>query len=212
MENLSEEIVRITDDLWWHTNNMAEYDYQLKVNTNFMSKILPHLKNNNVVIQAGGSCGWLVKQMYPHFKHIYTFEPNNLSFLCLCLNLPQSNVYKFNSCVGNERKLISMSNHYSNLSSSGYITGNGKIPTLLIDDLNVSECDFIQLDLEGFEYFGLLGAKNTIEKFKPVLCIECCWHDRYGISKDNINNLIINKWGYKLVETLNDDCIYKHDN
>jgi FkbM family methyltransferase len=212
MQNIPEQLLFINNDLWWHNDNINEYEYQLKTNNDFMKKITPHLKGNDIAIQAGGSCGWLVRQIQPHFKHIYTFEPNYLSFLCLCLNLPFSNVSKFNACIGNERKLVKMSHHYDKLSSSGYVNGEGYIPTLLIDDLNVDKCDFMQLDLEGFEYNALLGARKTIEKFKPVLCIEHCWQFRYGASSEVMENLIIKEWGYKMVETIGPDRIYRHDN
>jgi len=210
MQNIPDQLLFINNDLWWHKYNIGEYEYQLKVNSDFMKKVLPHLKGNDVTIQAGGSCGWLVRQIQSHFKHTYTFEPDYLSFLCLCLNLPYLNVSKFNACVGNERKLVSMSNHYDNLSSSGYINGKGKIPTLLIDDLNVDACDFIQLDLEGFEYNGLMGAKKTIEKFHPLICVECCWQHRFNSSPEQIENLLIKELGYTMVENLNADRMYKY--
>ena len=102
-----------------------------------------------------------------------------------------------------------MSDHYDNLSSSGYIKGDGKIPTLMIDDLNIDKCDFIQLDLEGYEYHGLLGAKNTIEKFKPLICVECRWQFRYGNTVEDMDKHLTDVWGYKLVDSFNDDRLYK---
>jgi FkbM family methyltransferase len=48
------------------------------------------------------------------------------------------------------------------------------IPTkvMAIDQLDLKRLDFIKIDIEGMEMEALLGAKVSIEKFKPILMIE----------------------------------------
>jgi hypothetical protein len=46
------------------------------------------------------------------------------------------------------------------------------IPMITLDCLNIPACDLIQLDVERYEYNVLVGAKNTIEKYKPVISAE----------------------------------------
>ena len=46
------------------------------------------------------------------------------------------------------------------------------IPQMRIDDLNLSSCDLIHLDVEGSEDRVLKGAINTLQKFKPVIILE----------------------------------------
>jgi FkbM family methyltransferase len=46
------------------------------------------------------------------------------------------------------------------------------IPMITLDCLNIPACDLIQLDVERYEYNVLVGAKNTIEKYKPVISVE----------------------------------------
>jgi len=46
------------------------------------------------------------------------------------------------------------------------------IPMITLDCLNIPGCDLIQLDVERYEYNVLVGAKNTIEKYKPVISVE----------------------------------------
>jgi hypothetical protein len=97
----------------------------------------------------------------------------------------------------------------------------------LVDDLNLNACDFIQLDLEGYEFSALQGARKTIEKYKPLLCIEVGepdlktsdtgWGRRYGISIEKLEDLIISDFGYEFVGHHKDlggvaswDKIYKY--
>lgn len=51
-----------------------------------------------------------------------------------------------------------------------------KIWTVTIDSLvkdgNINRCDFIKLDIEGFELKALKGAVETLSRFKPTLMIE----------------------------------------
>jgi len=60
------------------------------------------------------------------------------------------------------------------------------IPCLTIDSLPLTSCDFIQLDVEGYEPKILAGAKNTIEKFRPVIAAE---NGKRGVVLDFLKDL-----------------------
>lgn len=47
-----------------------------------------------------------------------------------------------------------------------------KINLVAIDQYVLKRLDFIKIDIEGMEMEALLGAKVSIEKFKPILMIE----------------------------------------
>jgi hypothetical protein len=49
---------------------------------------------------------------------------------------------------------------------------DGFIPTFTIDSLNLNSCDAIQLDIENAEYDALIGAEQTINKFRPIIILE----------------------------------------
>jgi hypothetical protein len=105
--------------------------------------------------------------------------------------------------------MVSMDTIYPNDNGAFYVSGKGNIPTLKIDDLNLDECDFIQLDIEGFEYQALLGGIETIKKYYPVICVE--WHKdwagRYGNTFENMNGLL-SDLGYSIQNTNDADLIY----
>jgi FkbM family methyltransferase len=45
-------------------------------------------------------------------------------------------------------------------------------PSVKLDDINLSGCTLIKIDVEGNEFRVLKGAEQTIEKFKPVILYE----------------------------------------
>jgi hypothetical protein len=46
------------------------------------------------------------------------------------------------------------------------------VPIIPLDALGLTDIDMIELDLEELEYDALVGARQTIERNKPVLMIE----------------------------------------
>jgi FkbM family methyltransferase len=148
------------------------------MNSEFMRQFVPYLKGNKVAIQSGGNCGFVTKQVSEYFDYTYTFEPDTKNFLALCLNVPDKNVYKIQSCLGEKHKMVKMvtKHPFNRGSGANYVDINNYkesfIPTLKIDDLGLPACDFIQLDIEGYEYFALLGGEVTIKKYHPLLCLE----------------------------------------
>lgn len=56
--------------------------------------------------------------------------------------------------------------------------------------------DLIKIDVEGYEYKVLLGAKETLKKYNPVIIIEC--FDKYF---EKVNSLL-NEYGYVKTKNL----------
>ena len=50
--------------------------------------------------------------------------------------------------------------------------GGEVIETTTIDNMNLDKCDLIKIDTEGAEPLVLMGAQETIKKFKPVIIFE----------------------------------------
>ena len=170
------------------------------------TKIAEHIKEKKVVVQAGGNCGVYVKQYAELFETVYTFEPSPVLFYCLNLNVTNSNVYKFQACIGNTRQPVSMKSYLPDVGGT-HVGDVGDTPQFLIDDLNLNRCDLIHLDIEGFELFALQGAINTINKYKPTIVIEYAeiWLNRYGYNLSIIDKYL-NNIGYVF-----DTSIYNGD-
>lgn len=205
--------VTIKDDKWvWPLIDENSWEGQNEF-TEIAEKLLPHVKNKNIMIQAGGNCGFLLSKFVEHFNIIYTFEPDPINFYCLNQNVTSQNVIKMQACLGNTPSTVKTQQliRPERLHDIGgvHIVGEGYTPTILIDNLNLSGCDLIQLDVEGYELNALLGSIETIKKYKPVLCIEFCekWLNRYECNSDKLYELI-SELGYTQVDEYGSDKIF----
>jgi FkbM family methyltransferase len=127
------------------------------------------------VFQAGGHCGLYPLLLTEFFDMIFTCEPNSLSFHCLVNNCQGSNIVKMNVALGKQNgRVQSKVLHKDNTGMNIVLetTNDIYIPMITIDSLGLTDIDLIEIDLEGYEYNALLGAKNTIETNKPVIILE----------------------------------------
>jgi FkbM family methyltransferase len=209
MKEINKDIYfNIEEDLLWRKDDVDQATFNiLKNETELLEIVKPYLNGNEVVVQAGGNCGMQVRKFAEYFNFVYTFEPDPVNFHCLCNNLSYSNVIKMQCCLGDSHKLVSLSS-FEGVTGGFYVNqAAGYIPTLMVDDLNLSHCNFIQLDVEGYQMHALRGAINTIQRFKPVISIEFDWVDRYEYTYNDLVNFF-NNINYRKVASYTSDRIY----
>lgn len=160
-----------------------------------------YLKDTMIVVQAGGFCGIYPRLFGEVFQAVYTFEPDPLNFFCLTLNCQSNNIIKTQGALGKQHEMVSVDRTCETNKGMNKVKANNKamLPTYMIDDLNLIDCNLIQLDTEGYEYNILQGATNTISKFKPVISVED--------STEEINNLLFD-FGYKEMKTVKRDTVF----
>lgn len=167
-------------------------------------------KQKRVAIQAGGNCGIWAHHLSQFFETVYTFEPDHMNFMCLNLNATQPNIIKMQAALGMKNKPVNMIHINDNIGAHRIGGRGGNIPVIRIDDLRLPALDFLQLDIEGYEYFALKGALHTIENFKPVIMIEDKGHhQKYGVEKASIDDLF-EALGYIPYDKVNRDKILIH--
>ncbi len=211
MENF-EDLIENRDGWWWPAHDKGCWIYMNQY-PNLPTEICEFVKERNVVVQAGGNCGFYPKQYARLFNTVYTFEPEWLNFYCLSRNVTEKNVVKTQACVGAEPALVYMNTKSKNVGKT-HVDGPGSVPVYLIDNIGLTECNLIHLDIEGYEYFALLGAVKTIEKFRPVIVVEM-WDsldNRFGESINQKTEDLLKSFGYNLVATLHgSDKVYVPD-
>lgn len=138
---------------------------------------LRYLSARNVVVQAGGNCGLYPRLFSEYFQTVYTFEPDPLNFHCLVNNCQRDNIVKINAALGDRNELVSvqrasMGNVGMHTITTQMINAPRITPQLTIDNLHLNECNLIQLDVEGYENKVIEGARETIQRFHPVISCE----------------------------------------
>jgi FkbM family methyltransferase len=159
-----------------------DYDRQCAAATfsevgELLPAILGHVRQRRVCVQAGGNCGQLVIGLAEAFGAVYTFEPDPRNFVALTVNTAHlAKVSRFQAALGSERGLRGMADGDPAFAGvncgAGYMAGPGRIPTLGIDDLGLTACDLIVLDVEGGELSAVRSAFYTICACQPVIVIE----------------------------------------
>lgn len=207
--NIEEKIFKNSSGYTWPIN--GEYTWNaLNRELDHVSHIAPHLSKKNVMVQAGGNCGLVVRPFVDIFQKIYTFEPDPVNFYCLNLNLPFTNVNKIQACLGDSHQMVGLANIFDNDVGGYHVSQGDTTPTLKIDDLELTECDLIMLDVEGYELNALRGGIETIKKYKPVICVEVFdeWLSRFDATSIKINDFFNQEINYTLVGKYSSDHIY----
>jgi len=175
------------------------------------------LKENNLdirgtnVVDIGGNNG----QIAVEFAHlvgddgkVFSFEPQRVIFQQLCGNVfvnGLDNVYTFNVALGNEEGLTTIQK--PNYFDKGFVNFGDVhvgvqsdyelVQMRQLDSYSLDNISIIKIDVQGFERKVLLGAKETIEKNKPIIYIEIEQDqlELYGDSEESVLQLLID-YGY----------------
>lgn len=178
-----------------------------------LDAVIARVPQKRVAVQAGGNLGIFPKRLAESFETVYCFEPSPALFPLLCKNAPEANIVRFQAALGYHRQFVSMAQVRRDGKPDPHegithVSGPGPIPTLRIDDLTLPVCDLLQLDLEGFELYALQGAVDTLERCRPVLCVEINKSLGFmGLEKADVHALI-RAAGYRFVEKLQSDHVF----
>jgi FkbM family methyltransferase len=169
--------------------------------------ILPLIAPGDWVVDGGAAigdhtCAYL-EAVGPLGK-VFAFEPGRNAFECLVYNCPSA--VAINRFLYNERTSLYLCLSRQNMGGSHTMYSqppegveyDGPIETVVLDDYGLRRLDMLKLDIEGFEYFALLGAENTIMRCRPKIILEMnsAISARVGTSAKDIYGLL-SKWNYR---------------
>jgi len=177
---------------------------------------LPDLKESyafinqfRTVIQAGGNIGVYPATMAQQFERVITVEPDTLNYQALLLNVAgNDNIEHTLAAFGHKHGTASVDHVYPENIGAHQLKVGTDVKVIPIDSYGVDDCDFIQLDIEGYEHLALLGAEQTINKTHPIITLELKGlGSRYGYSDEDTIELLAS-WGYEIVGRVNRDVIF----
>ena len=167
---------------------------------NALPFILPHIKQGDTVLDVGS---YISDHTIAYAKlagetgMVHAFEPSKEAFECGVFNMKgYQNTTVHNVAVGAKPGKTSLTKVEGN-EGMNYQTTGSDVEVITIDSLKLTKCDFIKIDVEGYELDVLKGAKKTISTYKPVLVIEINTEtlDRTGTKREAIYTWL-DKAGY----------------
>lgn len=160
-----------------------------------LEKALEYVTNFSGAIDGGAHIGTWTLAMAEKFSAVFAFEPAIDTFECLEANvLGKRNVNIINSALGEYDGMVSIIDDVKRLGNTGsrYIQPGYDVLMTQIDSLKLVDLGMLKLDVEGYEYFALKGAENSIMKYKPVVVIEeKKFGPRFGIPVGKASEFLI---------------------
>lgn len=149
------------------------------------------VKADKEVIDIGAHIGCYTVEMAKKAKRVHSFECSPKSHNYLCANILLRDLsYKvttYNTALSNRKGLTKYYLRDPHDGGGNGISGferDAAIPTLdvpmnLLDDYNLTNINFLKLDVEAHEEFVLRGAVKTLEtnEYPPILFES--WPERY---------------------------------
>lgn len=176
---------------------------------NDIPTISRYCKQFRSVIQAGGNIGIWPVALSKKFNYVYTAEPDEANFAALEINTKNyQNILIRNVAFGKELGFGAIDHIDPDNIGAHQVKEGNEFQVIQIDDLGVEDCDLLQLDVEGFEHFAVIGALETIKKSWPVICLELKGlGKRYGV-EDQETIELLGRLGYKVIEKIHRDVIF----
>ena len=174
--------------------NDDTYPEDISLMFSWMKKI--NFPTKPTILDIGANIGMFSLSYASLFKGaiIHSFEPVNFIYNILSRNLEinpnlSSNIQTHNFGLSNcvEKKKLSIPTPHQHLRYSGSLDtrlysvfGKGKqkfvakfLPLdLWLDQNPMHALDVIKIDVEGYEYLVLNGAKKTLQSFRPIVMFE----------------------------------------
>jgi len=188
-------------------------------------KLLKNTSNEIIIIDGGANIGKYSQACLDILGNnitVYAFEPSNSTFQTLSQNLQGQNSVILNQlALSDKRQVLTL--HYdkenSGLASvvdcnfehyNLFLDKTETIQGIKLDDFcienEISHINLLKLDLEGYDYFALLGVKNMIknqqidfiqfEMGRPNVDSKTFFKDFYYLLKDNYSLHRILSFGF----------------
>jgi FkbM family methyltransferase len=197
---------------------------------NSLHALLSMAKEGDYVFDIGaniGSTSLYLAQKIGDKGKVFSFEPDPYNYEQLKKNVNLnsfSNIEIFNIGLGNNSGTYKLfidtpTNRGGNRILDEKMGSGKEFHYILVEkfddwinNLKINRVDLIKIDVEGYEYNVLLGAENTLRKFKPKLFIELDDNNlkQQGHSASMLV-LFLENMGYKIINSMNGKNISSAD-
>lgn len=171
--------------------------------------ILPYCMQYRTCIQAGGNIGIWDVALAKKFMTVYTAEPDAANYRALLKNtIAFPNIKRMRVAFGDKGGTGSIHIYAPGNIGAHQVKAGSDFPIVTIDSLGITDCDLLQLDVEGYEHLALLGAIKTIAASSPVICLELKGLGKNHGYPDQVTIDYVKSLGYKFVQRIRCDFIF----
>ncbi len=189
------------------------------------NRALSHVSLWRKSIDIGANIGLWAKDLSNFFDKTICFEPNKNCIDCLKKNINLDKSEVFNVALGDKKSELNLitptysgGSSFINKTKIGinddgstiYGLFNSEVPKQRVlvkklDEYNLTEIDFIKIDVQGFEFEVLKGAKETLVQNNPIICIE---EDENNTELSETLKFL-NKLNYHVIDKIQKEAILK---
>jgi FkbM family methyltransferase len=139
-----------------------------------------YLRAGDVAVDVGANVGTtalaMAQQVGPQ-GHVIALEPQPVVAHCLAAALAAnglSQVRLLTVAAGQQSGMVKMdfSQPLSNHGTAKVASQGDSVPMIRLDDLELARCALIKIDVEGYEWQVIEGARATIGRLRPTLYFE----------------------------------------
>lgn len=152
----------------------------------------------SLAIDAGAHVGTWTRTLSGRFAEVIAVEPSHDTFAALtenmtafgCQNVDARNI-ALGSAIGTVAMMMDQQAITVGNTGARFVRPDGPIRMESIDSWRLPTLGFLKLDIEGSEYAALCGARETLQRCRPVVLFESknLWK-RYGVPKDGPQDLL----------------------
>ena len=170
---------------WWLPDGEVHLDEWIAREGSYQgphrANALKHVQKWDVALDVGGHVGLWSRELSEKFRLVHAFEPVPEHRDCFWKNVTNPNVLLHPYALGDEEKRVAMVTEPHSTGGTHVDPVNaGDVPMRTLDSFGFEEVDFLKIDCEGYELYILKGAKETLLRCKPVICIEQKPHPYFG--------------------------------
>jgi FkbM family methyltransferase len=187
------------------------------------------LTKDDICIDGGANLGFHSVQFGKLSKLVYAFEPQKIVFNNLCANILcnnlNENIIPFRLGLGDKKEtkqlwpvenelwfghdIINWGGRGIDQTNSIEFREEDQIEVVNLDSMDITGCSLIKLDIQGYEYFALLGSQNLLEKNKPIILLENApMNENDSKALEFLKDLGYENYRYQ--SNNNEDCILIH--
>ena len=202
---------------WWLPDDdnyfgaFTENGFQL----DHLREAFKHVKQWRMAVDCGAHIGFWAKEMAGRFQNVKAFEAAPDTYRCLVKNIGGfENVALKHCAIGSRPGTCRIMEDDKRIGNSGarYIKAGKDIRVISLDAIGFSVCDLLKIDVEGYEFAVIEGAKGILQSNRPVVIMETDKKFaklRYGVDDDAAEKSLL-AMGYREAAHIRPDKVFVH--